>query len=156
MIFTKQKAIVWLSSQPDNKQFEIKEKKEKRSLDANAYCWVLCDIIAKELNKDGTIILKEEVYKDCILQIGKFTAEIWQEKDFDYKKKDWESRGLGFLVQEVMRKDRCIKVHCYYGSSTYDTEEMSLMIGLLVQLATDLNLETRQKGEIQSLLDSWR
>ena len=31
----------------------VKKWCEKRSLDANAYCWVLCDRIAKELCKDG-------------------------------------------------------------------------------------------------------
>lgn len=43
--------------------------------------------------------------------------------------------GAWFLVQEVSRKDKCVKVHCYYGSSTYDSKEMSLLINLLVELA---------------------
>lgn len=46
---------------------ELKKWYKKRSLDANSYCWVLCDSIAKELSKDGTSITKEDVYKDSIL-----------------------------------------------------------------------------------------
>ena len=134
---------------------ELKKWHKKRSLDANAYCWVLCDIIAKELSKDGTIVKKEMVYKDAILGIGTFEPFVIQEKGYDKFKRIWEKQGLGFLVQEVSRKDKCIKVNCYYGSSTYDTKEMSLLINLLVDLAKSLNIETKPKAEIDSLLRSW-
>lgn len=60
---------------------ELKKWRQKRSLDANSYCWVLCDKIAKELCKDGTIVTKEDVYKDAILQIGSFEPFIVQEKN---------------------------------------------------------------------------
>mgnify|MGYP000539531746 CR=1 FL=1 len=66
-----------------------------------------------------------------------------------------EKQGLGFLVQEVSRKDRCVKVHCYYGSSTYNSKEMSLLINLLVELAKSLNIETKSDKEIESLLKEW-
>lgn len=70
MIGTSNKIITYLLEQAKDKQFELKEYKPKRSLDSNAYCWVLCDKIAKELSKDGTIITKEKIYQDGILQIG--------------------------------------------------------------------------------------
>ena len=34
----------------DKLSVEIKKYRKKRSLDANSYCWVLCDKIAKELS----------------------------------------------------------------------------------------------------------
>ena len=134
---------------------ELKKWYKKRSLDANSYCWVLCDKIAKELSKDGQVITKENVYKDAILQIGSFEPFIAQEKTFDNFKRVWEKQGLGFLVQEVSRKDKCVKVHCYYGSSTYDSKEMSLLIQILVDLAKSLNIETKTQEEINSLLEQW-
>ena len=133
---------------------ELKKCYKKRSGDANAYCWVLCDEIAKELSKNG-ITTKEEVYRDAILQIGTFEPFIAQEKAFENLKRIWEKQGLGFLVQEVSRKDKCVKVNCYYGSSTYDSKEMSLLIEILVQLAQSLKVETKSKAEIDSLLNSW-
>ena len=77
--------------------------------------------------------------------------------DFSFEKckRIWEKQGLGFIVQEVSKKDKCIKVHCYYGSSTYDSKEMSLLIELLVDLAKSLNIETKPQEEINSLLESW-
>lgn len=133
---------------------EMKKWYKKRSLDANAYCWVICDLIAKELSKNG-ITTKEEIYRDAILQVGTFEPFIVQEKTFDNFKRIWEKQGLGFLVQEVSRKDKCVKVNCYYGSSTYDSKEMSLLIEILVQLAKSLNIETKSKAEIDSLLKEW-
>jgi hypothetical protein len=126
---------------------EMKKWYKKRSLDANSYCWVICDLIAKELSKNG-ITTKEEIYKDAILQVGTFEPCIAQEKTFEKFKRIWEKQGLGFLVQEVSRKDECIKVNCYYGSSTYNSKEMSLLIEILVQLAKSLNIETKSKAEI--------
>lgn len=133
----------------------IKKFFKKRSLDANSYCWVLCDKIAKELCKDGTIITKEKVYQDAVLQIGTFEAMIVEEKSYDKFKRIWEKQGLGFLIKEVSRKDKCVKVHCYYGSSTYDSKEMSLLIELLVELAKSLSIETKTQAEINSLLELW-
>lgn len=155
MVRTSNKIITYLLEQARDKQFELKEYKPKRSLDSNAYCWVLCDEIAKELSKDETIITKEKIYQDGILQIGTFEPMIIEEKAFENFKRIWQRQGLGFLVQEVSRKDKCVKVHCYYGSSTYDSKEMSLLINLLVELAKSLNIETKSDKEIESLLKEW-
>ena len=134
---------------------EIKKWRKKRSLDANSYCWVLCDRIAKELSKES-IVTKEQIYKDAISQVGTFEPMIIEEKAYDNFKRIWEKQGLGFIVQEVTRKDKCVKVHCYYGSSTYDTKEMSLLIEIIVDLAKSLDIETKPKEEIESLLRSWK
>lgn len=139
----------------DNLYIKIDKIRNKRSLDANSYMWVLCDKIAKTLCKDGTITTKEDVYKDSIMQIGSFEPFIVQEKSFDKFKRIWEKQGLGFIVQEVSKKDKCVRVNCYYGSSTYDTKEMSLLIELLVELAKSLDIETKSEKEIESLLNSW-
>ena len=155
LLLDERKSILSLQEIKEDKlSVEIKKWRKKRSLDANAYCWVLCDSISKELSKNG-ITTKEEVYKDAILQIGTFEPFIVQEKTYENFKRIWEKQGLGFLVQEVSRKDKCVKVNAYYGSSTYDSKEMSLLIEILVQLAKSLNVETKSKAEIDSLLNSW-
>lgn len=140
----------------DKLNIELKKWYKKRSLDANAYCWVLCDMIAKELSKDGEVVTKEIIYKDAINNIGVFEPFIVQESTFEKFKRIWEKQGLGFLVQEVSKKDKAIKVHCYYGSSTYNSKEMSLLIELLIQEAKALNLETKPQAELDSLLRSWK
>ena len=140
----------------DKLNIELKKYRNRRSLDANSYCWVLCDKIAKELSKDGTPITKEKVYQDAILNIGTFEPMIIEEKAYDNFKRIWENQGLGFLIQEVSKKDKCVKVHCYYGSSTYDSKEMSLLINLIVDLAKSLNIETKTSEELASLVENWK
>lgn len=155
LVDTNNKDVVEQLKSENKLTIELKKWRQKRSLDANSYCWVLCDKIAKELCKDGTIVTKEDVYKDAILQIGSFEPFIVQEKTYSKFKRIWEKQGLGFLVQEVSKKDKCIKVNCYYGSSTYNTKEMSLLIESIVELAKTLNIETKPQSEIDSLLKEW-
>lgn len=155
MLDTKQLDVIEQLKKEDKLDIDIKKYRKKRSLDANAYCWVLCDKIAKEISKDGTILTKEDVYKDAIKSIGTFEPMIVEEKAFENFKRIWEKQGLGFLIQEVTRKDKCVKVHCYYGSSTYDSKEMSLLIELLVEEAKQLNIEVKTEQEIESLLKTW-
>ena len=112
-------------------------------------------MIAKELMKDGSVITKEQVYKDTIEQVGVFEPMIVSEKAYENFKRIWEKQGLGFIIKEVNRKDKCVKLHCYYGSSSYNTKEMSILLNLLVDLAKNLGLETKTKNEIDSLLKSW-
>jgi hypothetical protein len=140
----------------DKLSIEIKKQRNKRSLDANSYCWVICDKIAQALSVEGGSTTKEDVYKDAVLQVGRFEPIIVTEVAYDNFKRIWENQGLGFLVQDVSHKDKCVRVNCYYGSSTYDTKEMSLLINLLVDLAKSLNIETKPQAEIDSLLNSWR
>lgn len=139
----------------DKLYIKVDKKRNKRSLDANSYMWLLTDKIAKELCKDGTILTKEDIYKDSIKQIGTFEPFIVQEKSFDKFKRIWERQGLGFFVQKICIKNKCVRVNCYYGSSTYDSKEMSLLIELVVELAKSLNIETKPKEEIESLLKEW-
>ena len=156
VLLNERESISGIEKLKDSKlSIEIKKWRKKRSLDANAYCWILCDMIAKELCKDEVVVTKENVYQDAILQMGTFEAMIVEEKAYDNFKRIWERQGLGFLIQEVSRKNKCVKVHCYYGSSTYDSKEMSLLINYLIEIAKSLNIETKTKKEIESLLNTW-
>ena len=116
---------------------------------------MLCEKIAQELSKDGTIMTKEDVYKDAVRTVGAFKPLIIEEKAFEEFKRIWEKQGLGYQVQETARKDKCVRINCYYGSSSYDTKEMSRLIDALVQEAQQLNIETKPKEEIASLLSQW-
>lgn len=151
LLDTKQLDTIEQLKSLDKLSVDLKKWYKKRSLDANAYCWVLCDKIAKTIGN----ITKEDVYKDAISNVGSFETMIIEEKAYENFKRIWEKQGLGFLVQEVSRKDKCVKVHCYYGSSTYDSKEMSLLIDLIVQQAKEIGIETKTELEIKSLLEQW-
>jgi hypothetical protein len=67
MTGTQIELINYLLLQDKDKKFEIKEYHEKRSLDANAYCFVLCQKIANVIRST-----KEEVYRKAIKEVGTF------------------------------------------------------------------------------------
>lgn len=115
---------------------EIKKFKQKRSLDANAYAWVLIDKIAEKLN-----LSKEEVYKSAIREIGGVSDKLCMLNDEAEKfSAIWRQRGIGWQTEiEESKIKGCKTVTVYYGSSTYDTAQMSRLIDLL----TD---ECKQQG----------
>ena len=72
----------------------IRTKKIKRSLDANAYLWVLCDEIAKKIHTT-----KEEVYKHHVQDVGVFDFLAIPTKAVPQFVKSWNEKGLGWFVQ---------------------------------------------------------
>lgn len=154
MTGTAQTIVTFLLNQDKNKVFDLNEHKEKRSLNANGYLWILCEKIAKELSKDGVMTTKEDVYKEGVRYVGVFTPVIVEEKAFDKFKQDFESQGLGNQVSEVVRKNKCVRCNCYYGSSTYNTAEMSRLIDFIVQECQQLSIETKSADEIRSLINN--
>lgn len=131
---------------------EIKPLRRRRSLDANSYLWVLCQKIAEAV---GTT--KEEVYKKAVRDVGQFVilpirddaVETWIER--------WNSRGLGWFA-EIMDDSKIPgykKVITYYGSSVYDTREMSVLIDEIIYQCRELGIEHLPDAELQRLKGEW-
>ena len=156
MIGTPEEIAKYLWQLDKEKLYQIDEYKEKRSLSANGYLWILCEKIAKELSKDGVMTTKEDVYQEGVRYVGVFTPVIVEEKAFDKFKQDFESQGLGNQVSEVVRKNKCVRCNCYYGSSTYNTAEMSRLIVFIVQECQQLSIEKKSADEIRSMIGEAR
>ena len=137
----------------DKLSFEIKKFRQKRSLDANAYLWVLCDEIAKTIR--GT---KEEVYQQAVKDVGVFEFVLLIEKAVDRFIENWNEKGLGWFAEKLdnSKIDGCVKVMVYYGSSTYNTKEMSRLIDYIVDEAEGLGIATKTPDEIANLKSLWK
>ncbi len=135
--------------------FEIlpfKEKK-KRSRDANAYAWALIHQIAAKLRMPPV-----DVYRNAILNTGGVTESIVciAEEAVDQFTRSWVGDHLGRQVQQFpSNRQGFVNLIVIYGSSDYDTAQMSRFIDGLVQDAKELGIETEDPGKVQSLLDSW-
>lgn len=144
----------FFSSCADDLQYtlEIKEKKKKRSLDANAYFWVLAHKIAEK-----TIVTVTDVYRSYIREIGgNNTVVCVQNKAVDAFCLAWSSHGIGWITEQMPSKlENCTNVICYYGSSTYDTIQMSRLIGLAIQDCKEYGIEYLTPREIGELLAAW-
>ena len=132
--------------------FSVKKWREPRSRDANAYAWVLIDKIAAELSLD-----KVEVYRRAIREIGGVSETLCMiDAAVQRFREGWEHNGLGWQTETMPSKiEGCTNVIVYYGSSTYDTKQMSLLIDHLVYEAKNLGLETMPPDRLDALLEMW-
>ena len=132
---------------------EVKEYRQKRSLDANAYAWVLIHKLAEAMR-----ITPEEVYLQQVLYVGNnFTPMCVREQDVDRFKKSWASNGLGWPVKDLgpSQVPGCRNLMAYHGSSTYDTQQMSRLIDNLVQDCKALDIETMTPDKLALLKEAW-
>ena len=145
----------WLKTKKDKLyDLTIKQHREKRSLDANSYAWVLIGKLAGELHMKPA-----EVYRQAIKEVGdNYTPVCIREKDVARFIKSWENNGLGWPVDDLgpSQVKGCRNLAAYHGSSTYDTAQMSRLIDNLVQDCKELGIETRPQEEIDSLLGAWQ
>ena len=125
---------------------------QKRSLDANAYCFVLIGKIAEKTN-----VSKEEVYRAAVKEVGgNYDVVCVQDKAVEAFCEAWHKNGLGWQTDTMPSKiDGCTNVILYYGSSTYDVAQMSRLINIILQECRQLGIDTKSKEEIDSLLTSW-
>lgn len=129
----------------------VKKFRHKRSLDANAYAWVLISKIAAELSVDKVI-----VYQKAIQEIGGVSETICIRNPAVPKFcESWQKNGLGWKTETFPSKfEGYTNVTVYYGSSTYDTKQMSLLIDHLVEDAKTLGIETLTPAELERMISN--
>ena len=132
-----------------NKELDIqvKEHREKRSLNANAYAWVLINEIANAMKLD-----KDEVYFDMLKHYGQ--VEVISVKDGINLKnyiKYFEEFGRSELKGTLF-----IHYKIYKGSSEFDTKEMSIFIDGIIQEAKNLGIETMTPNQILEMENAWQ
>ena len=138
---------------------EIKEHREKRSLDANAYAWQLIGKLAARLSTPEAVITPEQVYREAIRDVGDNYEVIPIRDDaLDRWRKIWTGKGLGWVC-EVIGKSKIegyTNTRCFYGSSVYDTAQMSRLISIIVEECKTAGVETMTPAELASLLEGER
>lgn len=136
---------------------EIKRKTKSRSLNANSYCWVLCQNIALELSKHS-YTTKEDVYKKAIKDCGHFTYVPVRDDAVERYIQIWQSHGIGWLAEDA-GECKSIKgyhnIMCYHGSSVYNIKEMARLIDCLTDECEQLGVKLEPSEYIQSLIEGW-
>ena len=135
-------------------EYEIVPHKNKRSLDANAYAWVLIDKLS-----GNPRLPPIEVYRQAIENTGGVMATMVCVADIAAPSliKSWEKGHLGRQCQQFPSNvPGFVNIKLIYGSSDYDTAQMSRFIDGLVQDAQALGIETMPPEKLDSLLSSWK
>lgn len=126
----------------DDKLFEIKEFKYKRSKSQNSYAWELIGKLADKMTKT-----KDEMYLQMLKDYGQ--SEIVSIKSdvnpigyFKY----YEKIGKGYINGKEFTHYKIFK-----GSSNYDTKEMSIFIDGIIQECSNLGIPTLTDEQIKEM-----
>ena len=148
-----------LNGAGDKLTVKVNKYRKRRSLDANDYCWVLCQKLAEVLSLSGKINLtKEEVYRKHIREVGQFVDIPLKAEAVEDYKRHWEAKGDGWIC-EVLADSKLPgykKVRTYFGSSSYDTREMSVLINSIVDDCKEQGIETMTPDELKSMVEAWK
>ena len=126
----------------------IKEYRQKRSLSQNAYMWVLLNQLAEKLGDKA-----ENIYRHFVEDYGVRDYVLVQDKAVDELQSRWEKKGMGWFVK-VMRKGKVegtTTVIVYYGSSSYNSKEMSRLRDAVIEECENNEIHTLTKREFMSL-----
>ena len=131
----------------------IKEKRKKRSQDANSYAWVLITKLAEALNLSPISIYRNiisDMYAYQIVQVRSDLVERWQDL--------WESRGIGWLTMnwgENRINPEYNDIQCFYGSSEYNSKEMSDFIDRIIVECKEQGIEYLPEHELKRMIEEW-
>ena len=141
-----------------NRQYtlEIKQFRNKRSLDANQKMWAL-------INEMSTMIklTPEEIYQGYIPDVGNnYRVFPVKPEDINEFAADWCNGHIGRMVEDMgpcrLRDLRGYhNLRCYKGSSEYDTQTFSRLLELVMQDCTQLGIETMSERERSLLMEEW-
>ena len=133
---------------------DIKEWRERRSLDANAYMWVLLGKLSAKLG-----LPPEGIYREAIRDVGENYEVMPVRNDaLERWKVIWESNGLGWVCEEIgpSKIEGYTNVRNFYGSSAYDKAQMGRLIEIVVQDCKAQGIETLTPEELDRMKEEWR
>lgn len=126
----------------------IKKHRERRSLDANALCWVLIDKLAEKLGSSPA-----EVYRELVRDIAGVSDIVCvRENGVEALCNGWAKNGIGWQTETMESKlHGCVNVRLIYGSSTYDSKQMSTLIDRVIEECKAQGIDTTNLAELQRL-----
>lgn len=136
----------------DVEKLAIKAEKfrKKRSLDSNAYAWVLIQKIAEAVGSD-----KWSIYLELLQKYSRaFTHVIVKKEAVEAMKKLY--RTCVELGEITVNGQTGIQLQVYYGSSTFDSKQMSVFIDGIVSECKLLDIETMPLHEIERMNSQWQ
>lgn len=127
---------------------EIEVKRKKRSKSANSYFWELLQQLCYEMNLD---VIQE--YRKRVKELGIFQTFELDTKNTPTFEFLWNSRGIGWFTEKVDEIGEKTILNAYYGSSSYNSKQMSRLIGNLVQDCKSVGIQTLDELEINELME---
>lgn len=129
---------------------KVDKFKKRRSLDSNAYCWLLIQKIAEATNSD-----KWTVYLEMLQRYSReFTHIIVKEKAVDTFRQLY--RTCIDLGEVTINGQKGHQLQVYFGSSTFDSKAMQVFLDGITSECNDLGIDTMTPDEIARLNSLWQ
>lgn len=126
---------------------EIEVKRKKRSKNMNSYFWELLQQLCLEMNLD---VIQE--YKKRVKELGIFKQWELDTINVPTFEKIWQDRGIAWFTEKVEEIGNKTIINAYYGSSSYNSKQMSKLIDSLVQDCKQIGIQTLDEIEIEELM----
>ena len=133
---------------------EIHEYRQRRSLDANAYCWLLLGKLSAKLG-----IPADQLYREAIQDVGdNFYIMPIRDNAVERWVAIWQHNGIGWICENLgpSKIDGYTNVLNYYGSSVYDKAQMARLIDIIVDECKEQGIETLTPEELARLREEWK
>lgn len=125
-----------------------KKYRKKRSLDANGMLWSCLGEIAQVLNTD-----KWEVYLKMLKRYGKYTYICVKPSAVESMKLQWrETEVVGNID---INGEEAVQMLCYFGSSTYNTKEFSVLLNGVISEMREMGLQPPASKDMRRVLELW-
>ena len=139
-------ALVDEMKDKDKLSIEVKPFRQHRSLNANAYAWLLIGKIADVLRAG-----KDEIYCQLLKRYGQSELiSVLSHVPIGNYIKYYEEAGESKLNGKDFTHYRV-----YKGSSEFDTREMSIFIDGVVSEAKELGIQTETPNQIAEMKARW-
>lgn len=124
--------------------------KKRRSLDANGMLWACLSDIANAMIPPAD---KWDVYLLMLKRYGKFTYICVKPNVVEAVKAQW--RECEVIGEVDINGQKAVQMLCYFGSSTYDTEEFSRLLDGVVSEMKEMGLAIPPSEEMRRAIELW-
>jgi hypothetical protein len=128
---------------------KVAKHRERRSLDANGLLWLCLGRIAEALRSD-----KWEIYLQMLKRYGKYTYICVKPAVVEAVKAQWrECEEIGTVN---INGQEAVQMLCYFGSSTYDTKEFSVLLDGVISEMKEMGLQAPTSADMERALEQWQ
>ena len=96
---------------------------------------------------------KDELYLEMLDRYGVYTHIIVKPEVVDKVKSEW--RTVRELGEVTVNGKTGIQLQCYFGSSSYDSKEFSVLLDGVLREAKELGIVVITKAEQELLVSQW-
>lgn len=145
-----------VDSMANGKEYEIivKPFRRSRSLDANAYFWLLVNLLSNE-----TGLSPIDIYRSYIQDVGGNYVIVPVREDiiseWDRAWCDGHDGRITVDMGECRNIEGYHNVRCYMGSSDYNSQQMARLIDMVIDDCKMNGIETMPEYEKEALIEEW-